>query len=357
MAGRNDAAIAQALTAMAHALAQSNAALAAQQGQQGGADEQRLDRFIRNKPPTFKGMHDPEGAQDWMQEIERIFRAMDCTDAQRVRLGTHMLIGEAGDWWDNARQRLEVAGTMITWAIFKGEFLGKYFPEDVRVRKEVEFLELKQGDMTVVEYAAKFGVLIKFSPYYNVVDAEISKCIKFENGLRPEVKQFIGCQRIRRFADLVDASRIYDQDSRARNNYYKAASEKRNAGQNRNKPYDNQERGQKDKQKFADKREQSGGGDSNPLRCFRCGEIGHRVAECQETTSKCFRCGKSGHMANECRSSTVTCFRCGEPGHTRPQCGQSKKGPDATSTKGKVFALTGEEPNTPGNFRGRKYFF
>jgi hypothetical protein len=64
MAGRNDAAIAQAMTAVAQALAQSNAALAAQQGQQGGADEHRLDRFRINNPPTFKGMHDPEGAQE-----------------------------------------------------------------------------------------------------------------------------------------------------------------------------------------------------------------------------------------------------------------------------------------------------
>jgi hypothetical protein len=310
---------------------------------------------MRNKPPTFKGMHDPEGAQEWMQEIERIFRAMVCTDEQKVRLGTYMLIGEAGDWWDNARQRLEAAGTMITWAVFKGEFLGKYFPEDVRARKEVEFLELKQGDMTVAEYAAKFGVLIKFSPYYNDIDAETSKCIKFENGLRPEIKQFIGYQRIRRFADLVDASRIYDQDSRARTNYYKAANEKKNTGQSRSKPYDAQGRGQRDKQKVEDEHEQSGGEDSKPVRCFRCGETGHKIAECQTEVPRCFKCGKFGHLADECRS-TVTCFNCKETGHISTYCDKPKKKPDAASNRGKVFALTGEEPDTPGNFRGRKSF-
>jgi len=35
-------------------------------------------------------------------------------------------------------------------------FLEKYFPEDVRNKKEMEFLELRQGSMTVAEYAAKF---------------------------------------------------------------------------------------------------------------------------------------------------------------------------------------------------------
>ncbi|MCI92846.1 GRAS family transcription factor, partial [Trifolium medium] len=47
--------------------------------------------------------------------------------------------------------------------MFKREFWVKYFPADVRNRKVVEFLELKQGNMTVAEYAAKFESLSAFS--------------------------------------------------------------------------------------------------------------------------------------------------------------------------------------------------
>ncbi|MCI36886.1 cellular nucleic acid-binding protein, partial [Trifolium medium] len=61
----------------------------AQQDNQGNTEENRLDKFLRNNPPTFKGMYDPEGAQDWLQGVERIFRAMVCTDAQKVRLGSY----------------------------------------------------------------------------------------------------------------------------------------------------------------------------------------------------------------------------------------------------------------------------
>lgn len=35
------------------------------------------------------------------------------------------------------------------------KFVEKYFPEDVRSKKEIEFLELKQGNLTIAEYAAK----------------------------------------------------------------------------------------------------------------------------------------------------------------------------------------------------------
>ncbi|XP_073222363.1 uncharacterized protein [Cicer arietinum] len=38
-------------------------------------------------------------------------------------------------------------------------FLIKYFPEDIRNRKEMEFVKLKQGNMSVAEYAAKFEEL------------------------------------------------------------------------------------------------------------------------------------------------------------------------------------------------------
>ncbi|MCI93289.1 GRAS family transcription factor, partial [Trifolium medium] len=39
--------------------------------------------------------------------------------------------------------------------MFKREFSMKYFPADVKNKTVVEFMELKQGNMSVAEYAAK----------------------------------------------------------------------------------------------------------------------------------------------------------------------------------------------------------
>lgn len=89
---------------------------------------------------------------------------MAFTDAHKVLFGTHMLLKEAKYWWDNMHQRMEVDGTEITWTVFNTKFLEKYFPPDVRSKKEIEFLEVKQGNMVVDEYNAKFVELVKFSP-------------------------------------------------------------------------------------------------------------------------------------------------------------------------------------------------
>lgn len=83
----------------------------------------------------------------------------------------------------------EAEGTKVTWDNFKIEFLEKKFPADVSSKKETGFLELKQGNMSYADYAAKFEELSRFCPYYIGVVAEGSKCIKFESDLHPEIKQ------------------------------------------------------------------------------------------------------------------------------------------------------------------------
>ncbi|MCI89770.1 putative Ty3/Gypsy polyprotein/retrotransposon, partial [Trifolium medium] len=45
----------------------------AQEARRVGEDELRLERFMNNKPPMFNGGYDPDGAQKWIEGVERIF--------------------------------------------------------------------------------------------------------------------------------------------------------------------------------------------------------------------------------------------------------------------------------------------
>ena len=40
----------------------------------------------------------------------------------------------------------------------------KYFPEDMCTKKKIDFLKLRHGNMTLVEYVSKFEELVKFFP-------------------------------------------------------------------------------------------------------------------------------------------------------------------------------------------------
>ncbi|XP_050897693.1 serine/arginine-rich splicing factor RS2Z32-like [Lathyrus oleraceus] len=127
--------------------------------------------------------------------------------------------------------------------------------------------------------------------------------------------------------------RIYDKDSRAQSVHYKSLSEKRgkqlNHGKLYNVPFD------KGKQRISYGRRPSVGGASAPIKCYRCGRVGHHANECKSDENKCFKCGKSGHLIADCKTNVPTCYNCREP---------SQK-PKKAQTGGKVFALTGSQPN------------
>lgn len=285
MAGRNDDAIAAALEFVAEAVQQQP------QAGDGNGEVRMLETFLRNHPPAFKGRYDPDGAQEWLKEVERIFRVMQCSEVQKVRFGTHMLAEEADDWWVSLLPMLEQDGAVVTWAVFRREFLNRYFPEDVRGKKEIEFLELKQGDMSVIEYAAKFVELAKFYPHYTAETAEFSKRIKFENGLRADIKRAISYQKIRIFSDLVSSCRIYEEDTKA---HYKVMSERRGKGQqSRPKPYS--ALADKGKQRLNDERRPNRRDAPAEIVCYKCGEKGHKSNVCTKDEKKCFRCGQKEH--------------------------------------------------------------
>ena len=60
--------------------------------------------------------------------------------------------------------------------------MSKFFPASARHAKAREFLELKQGSMTVLEYVAKFTELACFRDDY--VASDMAKVRKFEDDMK-----------------------------------------------------------------------------------------------------------------------------------------------------------------------------
>ena len=60
--------------------------------------------------------------------------------------------------------------------------MGKYFPTTTRHAKAQEFLKLRQGTMTMIEYMAKFIELARFADDYMATN--MAKVRRFENGLK-----------------------------------------------------------------------------------------------------------------------------------------------------------------------------
>ena len=153
--------------------------------QLGGHGElHNLQRFIAHHPLTFTGGGDPMVADHWFRQVERILEAMEITsDAARIRLATFRLEGESYIWWDFKVSR---DPEMMTWGEFRKLFMDKFFSTSARHAKAREFLELKQGSMTVLEYVAKFIELAHFEDDY--VATDMAKVRKFEDGLKLSIR-------------------------------------------------------------------------------------------------------------------------------------------------------------------------
>ncbi|XP_058725720.1 uncharacterized protein LOC131597015 [Vicia villosa] len=192
------------------------------------------------------------GAIDDLRSLTTFQREKPPTfKAQKVRYGTHVLASEADDLWLETHYRLEAT-----------------------------------------TYAARFVEMAKFYPHYNEATAAFSKCIKFENGLRPEIKRAIGYHKICKFLKLVDCCRIYEEDSMAR---YKIMNERRDKQHhNHGKPYSAPT--DKGKQRAAEGKRTSGGDIPNGVVCFKCGRPGQKGNVCTREVKRCFHYGKSGHL-------------------------------------------------------------
>ena len=195
-------AFAEAVGIAAAATAQASVA-----GSQGGPSN--LQRFRAHHPPTFTGGGDPMVADHWFMQIENILEAMEITsDTARIRLAAFQLEGEAQIWWRWARASRDLEA--MTWAEFQELFMGKYFPKTARHAKAQEFLELKQGTMTVMDYVARFMELARFANDY--VATNMAKVRRFENGLKLSIRGRIVGLRLRDMDSMVGTTLTIERE-------------------------------------------------------------------------------------------------------------------------------------------------
>ncbi|XP_028057304.1 uncharacterized protein LOC114261264 [Camellia sinensis] len=137
--------------------------------------------------------------------MEKIFRALPCTEEQKVSFATFTFKEDAQEWWLVTLEKEEI----VTWARFLEVFYEKYFPESLPEQKASEFLHLRQGTMSVAEYESKFTRLARFAPY--VIPTEARKTRKFEAGLDAEIKDRLEVLKLPTYAEVVDRTYIAEK--------------------------------------------------------------------------------------------------------------------------------------------------
>ena len=127
-------------------------------------------RFSRLEPKEFKGSTDPYDAEDWLQSTQAMLEVMELSDKEKILCVTLMLKEEARYWWEMVKERIDVS--LMTWAEFVMEFNQKYFNSEYMRTQQIEFLNLKQKQMTVTEAVIKFERLERICPFLKLGEGE-----------------------------------------------------------------------------------------------------------------------------------------------------------------------------------------
>ncbi|KAL5573335.1 hypothetical protein UlMin_022932 [Ulmus minor] len=174
---------------------------------------------------------------------------MQLNGQERVAYASYMLRKGARHWWSTVKMTRDV--TVMSWADFIGEFNQKYYNSAILRVQEDEFLNLKQGTMTVIEAMNKFEQLSRLNQRK---EGSESQTKNFNRGSKSNSKP--------------------NQSS----NFKKKGKPSGQGGQG---------------SQFQRKNPQN-----NPL-CKKCGKP--HQGECRAgNPNMCYRCGKEGHYAKHC---------------------------------------------------------
>ncbi|XP_057482013.1 uncharacterized protein LOC130768937 [Actinidia eriantha] len=248
-----------------------------------------IQQFRDLRPPTFEGTTDPEVAMRWLQEIRKTYTVFPCTDAQKVSFAAYMFVGEAHEWWLLTSER----EPNMTWERFQAVFDDKYFPQALKSKKLKEFIHLKQGNMTVMAYEAKFTELARYAPY--MVDTEEKKARKFEDGLRGNIKSRLELLRLLTYAEVVNYALLAE---RSNEEYYQDRDNKRKGEASKGPGGSNAIQSKQSNTGTVSKNYSSSFKGNYP-QCLKCGKF-HKGTVCYVETGACFKCGQQGHMIRDC---------------------------------------------------------
>ena len=74
-----------------------------------------------------------------------------------------------------------------------------------------EFVHLEQGNLTMAQYKAKFAKLSRFAP--QLIATKKEKTLKFQDGLKPYLKNKISILKLSVYSEVVDRALIAEKDN------------------------------------------------------------------------------------------------------------------------------------------------
>ncbi|KAA3473676.1 Protein MCM10 [Gossypium australe] len=134
-----------------------------------------VDKIRKYGAEEFQASKDdnPERAEFWLENIIRVFDELSCTLEECLKCAVSLLRDLVYQWWNTLVS--VVPRERVSWEFFQEEFRKKYINQRFINHKRKEFLELKQGCMSVTDYEQVFVRLSKYARKCVSIEADMCK--------------------------------------------------------------------------------------------------------------------------------------------------------------------------------------
>ncbi|XP_047268190.1 uncharacterized protein LOC124898596 [Capsicum annuum] len=107
------------------------------------SEANRVGQFMRINPPKYSGPKVEEDLQEFVDEMEKIFRVIHVDQVEGVELAVYQLKDVANQWYNEWEDAKGESVDPTIWTEFMEAFLDRFFPLKLKEAKAKEFMNLK----------------------------------------------------------------------------------------------------------------------------------------------------------------------------------------------------------------------
>ncbi|XP_030445058.2 uncharacterized protein LOC115667637 [Syzygium oleosum] len=277
-----------------------------------------VEQFLKLQPPKFIGTGDPEEAESWIDELQKAFELLRCSEEEKVTLAAYQLQGNASYWWKATKEIVFPENAAVNWNAF--------------------------NNMTVDQYKARFAQLSRYA--LKLIEDPVERAKRFRDGLNPDIRRQLVPLNLKDYNELYERAQLVEKESLERattaTNQGKPYHPTSQSNQHHDKrPMSGENRFSTPNKKIKNQKPISTAGDA----CRTCGRF-HGNAPCPKQTGACFGYGQQGHCIKDCPQRQQV------KQSQQPQAMQQKEVPSHDNrppAQGRIYAITQEEVENSEN--------
>ncbi|KAL5789905.1 hypothetical protein ACOSQ2_004793 [Xanthoceras sorbifolium] len=296
-----------------------------------------IERLTKYRPTDFHGRKDEDApaAEYWLERTEGILQQLHCTSEESLECAVSLLQEDAYRWWTSISQIVQPEER--TWEFFQREFRRKYIGRIHIDNMKREFINLRQRQLTVIEYKREFIRLSKYAR--EMVATEADRCRRFEDGLNDYIRLQITALQLEDFPRLVSAALNVERVKKEEQAMRDMSQQRRGPGQfSSSQPVSKKFKGPQASSQIQQQRQEQGS-------TARFGQSATSIASTPGSTVRgpapppCEHCEK--RHPGECWRVTGACYRCGSHNHFQKDCPKGRTTPAPQTERSAPAALRG----------------